>query len=356
MSLFLLTEDSLKLLTEDELALLLDTGPSPAVLNVTTGTLGNIGTLDMPDGSPLDISGGDVRHLGPRDVLDAASLSRTTRSLAQRDVLLRDKVNELIETVSVKDQLVPLMIPRTRLGLGETLAACDFRIPPGFEARVVSATVAAEPSGSVLLEVLYTSVFGATGGTAMAATYGTQTPRELFCEEGGLVVQLTNSSTLLPADVSATVTVLVRPPVTLLGGVTGTELPGPPGPPGNDGADSTVPGPQGPAGPQGDSIPGPPGPTGPTGPSVYTDRGRVTLSSGIGYVSVNSSTFPEGANLQLQRVLAGGSAVGTAGYDYAFVSVSSFGLSLRVTSRNADGTVCATDKSTISWTWLPPQG
>src|SRR4051812_30907997 len=121
---------------------------------VATGTLTQIEPLGMPDGSPVDFSNGDVLHLTPTSGLDAVTIANSTRNLAMRDVLLRDKINQLISVVNNKEQLVSVPVVRTTLGPGEALEACDLRIPDGFEGRVLNATVASLPAATVLLEVL----------------------------------------------------------------------------------------------------------------------------------------------------------------------------------------------------------
>ncbi len=311
----------------------------------TTGTLGQIEPLGMPDGSPVDVGGGDVRHLTPADGLDAVTISNTTRALAMRDVLLRDKVNALITAVNNREQIIPLMIPRTTLGPGETLAACDLRIPAGFEARVLNAAVASTPATAVLLSVLYNATFGAMTGTALITTYTEDVATTSFQNEGELVVQLTNSSDA-PADVSASVIVTMRPSTAQLGGVIGPGIAGPAGPAGRDGLDSTIPGPVGPPGPPGNTIVGPQGEPGETGPAVYTARGSVSLSNGTAWTSAEG--LDPAPYIFLQRVGPPASTLCSGGYDY---TVS--GTSFLIAARNVDGTIQRSDTSTIKWMWTP---
>lgn len=310
----------------------------------TTGTLGQIEPLGMPDGSPLDVAGGDVPHLTPTGGLDAVTIANSTRALAMRDVLLRDKVNDLIAAVNNKEQIIPLMIPRTTLGPGETLAACDLRIPAGFEARVLNAAIATTPATAVLLEVLYSATFGALVGTSLVSTYTEATATTSFQSEGELIVQLTNSSTA-PADVSASVTVTMRPVTAQLGGVIGPGVAGPAGPAGRDGLDSTVPGPIGPPGPPGTSVTGPQGPAGTTGPAVYTDRGNVVLTNGTAWAAAAGL---DSSYIWLQRIGPPSGVLCSGGYDYTIS-----GTSFLIAARNPDGTIQANDTSSINWMWTP---
>lgn len=310
----------------------------------TTGTLGQIEPLGMPDGSPVDFAGGDVPHLSRDGGLDSVTISNTTRALAYRDVLLRDKVNALITAANNKEQVTPLIIPRTTLAAGEQLVACDLRIPVGYEARVISAAVSSFPEGAVLLEAVYSTTFGALDGTALVSTYSEETAATSFQSAGDIFVRITNSSTS-PADVSASVLVSIRPASAQLGGVLGPGIPGPAGEPGRDGLDSTVPGPEGPPGPPGQSIQGEQGPPGPTGPAVYTARGNAVLNYGTAWVDVAglSSNY-----IWLQRIGPPGGTVCSGGYDY---TVS--GTSFLISARQADGSIQRADTSSINWMWTP---
>lgn len=310
----------------------------------TTGTLGQIQPLGMPDGSPIDVGGGDVLHLTPTGGLDAVTISNATRALAMRDVLLRDKVNDLIAVVNNREQIVPLMIPRTTLGPGETLAACDLRIPAGFEARVLNAAIASTPATSAYLEVLYNSTFGALVGTAIVSTYSEAAASTSFQSAGELIVQLTNAAST-PADVSASVIVTLRPVTAQLGGVIGPGVAGPAGPAGRDGLDSTVPGPIGPPGPPGTSVTGPQGAPGTQGPAVYTDRGNVILTSGTAWTSAAGL---DSSYIWLQRIGPPSGILCSGGYDYTIS-----GTSFLIAARNADGTIQRSDTSSINWMWTP---
>jgi hypothetical protein len=311
---------------------------------VSTGTLGQIEPLGMPDGSPIDVAGGDVPHLLPAMGLDAVSISNTTRALAYRDLLLRDKVNELISIVNNREELTPLSLVRTVLAPGEALTACNFRIPPGFEARILNAIVDAQPSATVLLEVLYSAVFGAVDGTVLLSTYSESSVATSFQASGEFGVRLTNAGAAAVV-VSASVLVSLRPVTARLGGVIGPGLPGPPGAPGRDGLDSVIPGPPGPPGPPGLSIVGQTGPVGATGPISWSARGLVALSYGTGWAA--AADLSADPYIWLQREIPSGT-LASGGYDY---SVS--GTLFEIYARNVDRTIARGDTSTLRWMWTP---
>ncbi len=310
-------------------------------MSAITGTLSQIEPLGIPDGSPIDVAGGDVQHPSPTAGLDATTISNATRALAMRDVLLRDKVNQLITAVNNKEQLIPVPIIRTTLGPGEVLIASDIRIPEGFEARVLNATVASLPSTLALLEVVYATSFGDTDGQVLISTYSEVTSTTSFQTTGELLVRLTNSGTV-PADVSASILVSMRPATAQLGGVIGPGTPGPPGPAGRDGLDSTIPGPPGPPGPPGQSIVGPPGPV---GPSAFATRGNVILSHGTAWGTVANLAS---SYIFLQRIGPPTGSLASGGYDY---TVS--GTAFMIAARNSDSTINASDVSSINWAYAP---
>ncbi len=305
----------------------------------TQGTLSQIEPLALPDASAVDYAGGDVLHLTPDAALDAVAIANSTRELAYRDVLLREKVNELIAVVNNKEQLITVPVVRTTLGPGEALLACDLRVPDGYEVRVLNASVAGTPAGVALLEVLYSPVFGAVDGAVLVSTYDQAPSSTSFQPAGELIVRLTNSGTV-PANVSASVLVSMRPVTAQLGGIIGPGVQGPPGPPGPQGR-AGLDGEIGPPGPQGEGIVGPPG------PPVYTARGHVVLSSGTAVVAL--SGIDSNSYIWLQRTQPDSSAVyASGGYDYSVA-----GSAFTITARNADKTIQVNDASRINWMWTP---
>jgi len=242
---------------------------------VSTGTLGLVSPLSLPDGSPINYNGGDVQHLGPSSPLDAPAISNVTRMLAYRDALLSAKLNELIAVVNNKEQLMNLPAIWTALGPGESVVATNYRIPPGFEARLIDSTVSSTPvTQQVLLEVLYNAnTFGQTTGSVTAvSTYKESGAGTSFYGTGEFVVQLTNTG-VTPTEVVASIMMTVRPTTAQTGSVIG------PGVQGSQGA----PGPQG---PQGVGVVGPPGAPGLAGLNwrgAYSNTSIYAVNDGVSH-------------------------------------------------------------------------
>jgi hypothetical protein len=311
-------------------------------MSTSTGTISQIEPLALPDASAVNYSGGDVLHPTPDSALDAVTVANATRALAMRDVLIRDKINELITVVNNKEQLITVPVVRTILGPGEVLPASDLRIPDGYEARVLHASVASVPAGLALLEVLYADTFGVTGGSALVSTYLEADASTSFQPAGQLLIQLTNAGTV-PADVSASVLISMRPVTAQLGGIIGPGVQGPAGPTGPQGP-AGIDGAIGPPGPAGQSITGP---TGPQGPAVYTARGQVILSYGTSTFAVPG--LDAAAYIWLQRVKPDASVrYCSGGYDY---TVS--GTYVTITAKMSDGLIDPLDTSRINWMWTP---
>lgn len=308
---------------------------------ISTGTLGMIQPLSLPDASPIDFAGGDVLHVLPTSALDSVSVSNSTRQLACRDNLLRDKVNELVAVVNNQEIITALPIVRTTLSPGELLVATELRIPDGYEARILNSAVVSSPSASVLLEVTYAASFGAQGGVLLVSTYSESGVPTNFYPNGEFAVRLSNSAAL-PADVSASVLVSLRPLVPQTGALvsaTTSTTTGPAGPKGDPGEQGEI----GPPGPPGTSIQGPPGVQ---GPPVYTARGQVTLVSGQATVAINGLTASP--YIWLQRADPNVGNFCSGGYDY-----SATGTVVTISARNSDRTVQTGDTARVNWMWTP---
>lgn len=281
------------------------------VTTQSSGTNALIPPLALPDGSPLNYNGGDVIHPNPASGLDSTSLSNTTRMLAYRDALLAQSVNLLIEAVNSHEVLVAVPAVRTALGAGETFTFTNWRIPPGFESRVVNATVAADIAGAVQLSVGYNA--GSFGGQDAAVSVLTTssefaTGTSLY-GTGEFILVLTNLSPI-PTTAVASVLLSVRP-AQEDGSVIG---------PGSVGAT----GPQGPAG-----APGAQGPAGPPGPSNLapgqgfqvgiTSYAQLDATATVGvpvpsilvYVNSTDGVYATNAGGQTWELLASNQPTGT---------------------------------------------
>jgi hypothetical protein len=204
--------------------------------------------VSLPAGAGLDYGKGDVRHFSPGDAVDVPGLANPTRYLAQRDNELADKVNEVIGVVNNQEQFVPLPMVRTIVPPNEEIIVTNYRIPPGFESRILNAAVAADPaSANIVLNVYYAQGFGGNTGINVVSTANEFVGGVKFYQTGEFIVTLKNTGPI-SLELSASVMLTVRPvgaQGTLLvgtvivgpqgnNGMTGP--PGPPGPPGTGGA------------------------------------------------------------------------------------------------------------------------
>lgn len=210
--------------------------------------------IDLPAGAGLDYSGGDVRHFSQGDAMNVPGLSNPTRNLAERDSLLASKVNEVVEVVNNQEQFVPLPLVRTNVPPGEEIVVTNYRIPAGFEARVLNAVLSTSPtSTSAELDIYYSNSYGGSTGTVVVTTTpGSEFTGDVnFYQTGEFILSLKNTgaSTL---ELAASVMLTMRPlgaEGTLL---VGSVITGPQGQPGQRGA----PGPQGIPGTGGAGSPG----------------------------------------------------------------------------------------------------
>ena len=208
--------------------------------------------IDLPAAAGIDYSGGDVRHFAQGDAVNVPGLSNPTRNLAERDNLLSEKVNEIVNVVNNQEQFVPLPVIRTTIPPNEEVIVTNYRIPAGFEARVLNAVVSTTPtSTNAELDIYYSDSYGGSTGTAVVTcTPGSEFTGDVnFYQVGEFIIVLKNTgaSTL---EVSSSVMLTMRPlgaeGTLLVGsiiegpkgqpGMTGP--PGPPGVPGTGGAGS----------------------------------------------------------------------------------------------------------------------
>jgi hypothetical protein len=216
--------------------------------------------VTLPSGAAENYAGGDVRHISPTtDPLNGQQISATTRQLAERDNLLAVVVNQLVAAVNNKDQLVNLPLPTVQIAPGSTVSVSSFRIPEGFEARILNAAISSIPSLLARLDIVYNEgTYGAlTGGVSLVSTLSEFTSGTSFYGTGEFLVSFVNTGGRT-AQVSASVLLTLRPVAAQKGGIIG---------PGAVGAQGSI-GPQGPKG-----NPGSPGLPGSTGPAGLTWRG-----------------------------------------------------------------------------------
>jgi hypothetical protein len=167
--------------------------------------------INIPSAAGLNFGEGDVRHLSEGDAMDVPGITNPTRQLAYRDSELASKLNETIEVVNNKEQFVPLPILRTTVSPNEEITVTNYRIPTGFEARILNASVAATPvSPDIELNIYYATGFGNTTGTVMVTTSDESASGTSFKSAGEFIISIKNKGgTTL--DIVASVLLTMRP-------------------------------------------------------------------------------------------------------------------------------------------------
>lgn len=208
--------------------------------------------IDLPSAAGVNRGEGDVRHFSEGDSFSVPGISGPTRELAERDNLIAEKLNETIQTVNNKEQFVPLSIPRTTLPPNDNLVVANYRIPTGFEARILNASVSSLPlSSDIQLNILYAEGFGNTTGETLISTADESGSGTSFKQSGEFIIVIRNIGGIT-LDIVASVLLTMRPigeEGTLLVGSVITGQQGPPGQTGPQGI-------QGPAGTGGAGSPG----------------------------------------------------------------------------------------------------
>ena len=213
-----------------------------------------INPVSLPTAAGIEYSGGDVRHISLGDAVDVPGLSTPTRHLAERDNLLAETLNEVVAAVNNNEQMIPLPVIRTMVPPGEQIVVLNYRIPAGFEARVLNAAVSTSTGNpSVSLAVYYSASFGASTGTAVVTCApGSEFGGGVsFSQTGEFIVAITNTG-VTTQEIIASVTLTMRPLGATGSLLVGTVIAGPQGQPGQAGP----PGPPGPAGGSGVGTPG----------------------------------------------------------------------------------------------------
>jgi hypothetical protein len=230
--------------------------------------------IDLPSAAGVNRGEGDVRHFSEGDSFSVPGISGPTRELAERDNLIAEKLNETIQIVNNKEQFVPLPILRTTLPPNDNLVVTNYRIPAGFEARILNASIASSPlSPDIQLNIFYSTGFGNSTGEALVSTSNEIASGTSFKQDGEFIISIRNTGGVT-LDVVASVLLTMRPigdPGTLL---VGSVIQGQPGRPGQ-------------TGPQG--IPGPPGTGGAGSPGMVWDGEWV---NGKGYQPKTVVSFP----------------------------------------------------------------
>ena len=204
---------------------------------------------------PLSLAS-DIAHFSSDQALSADAISNPTRALSARDNIIAAKVNQLVGYANNASQPVALTVPRFTLsGLASTVVS-NFRIPVGYEARVINATCWTSLPTSATLNVAFSGgTYGASAGTSLCTVTDIAefTAGSTWQGEGELIVIVTNTGN---SRVTMAGSVLISLRAV---GFQGGDVVGP-------GGITT----QGPIGPQGDT-----GPQGPAGPSGSSTSGNI---------------------------------------------------------------------------------
>lgn len=209
-----------------------------------------IDPISLPSAAGVNFGEGDVRHFSEGDAVSVPGLSAPTRHLAQRDTDLATKLNEVIADVNNKEQIIALPVYRTVLPATAEEIISNFRIPPGYEARVLNAIISSTPASSdTQLNVLWANGYGNVTGDAVMTTNSESQGGTKFSPTGEFIIEVKNLGDVT-LDIVASVTLTMRP----IADVTSALLPSPsvapPGPPGRQG-DRGLKGDPGGAGPPG---------------------------------------------------------------------------------------------------------
>lgn len=193
-----------------------------------------IDPLNLPKAAGLDFAEGDVKHLAPGDEMSSTSIGQATRNLAERDNILSDKVNQVVDIVNNKEQFINLPTMKIILPPLTEEVITNYRIPPGFEARVLNAIVNSSPADIVKLEIFFSASFGAQSGESLVSTLGEFTGETKFHGNGEFIVKLTNIGSV-SAETVASIIMTMRPVSEPFGSLVGAGAQGDPGPQGPKG-------------------------------------------------------------------------------------------------------------------------
>ncbi len=330
--------------------------------------------ISIPNAAAVDFGNNDVRHFSEGDAVDVVGMSNPTRHLAQRDVELAKKLNSVIAVVNNNEQFVPIPIPRIILSQNSEEITTTYRIPSGFEARILNASIGSVPSSSgIELSILYSTGFGNSTGTSLVTTSTEYTGGAKFYAEGEFIIVLRNKGAT-SVEAVGSIMMTMRPQ-----GDTSTLL-----------LPSTVKGEQGDRGLQGDKgDKGDPGSVGPNGSPglvwasaynpassyVYPQVASFSANGSTDYSSYvctqpagpgeNPLTAPTKWDLVVKSGTSGTNAPGPAGdkgFDFKgdWVAFASPAYVKNDVVRFTDGTIASTYYCGLNGTFpdasLPPPG
>lgn len=234
-----------------------------------------IDPISLPDAAGVNYGEGDVRHFSEGDSFDVPGMSRATRHLAERDNKIADKLNETISIVNNKEQFVPILIPKTSLPPNSEEIVFNFRIPVGFEARILNAIVSSiPPSIAAELDIYYSSSYGNSTGEQVVSTATEFKSGTQFYSDGEFIIALKNRGGVT-LEMIASIQTTMRPLTETAGILIASAVLGRPGPPGQQG-------PKGDKGDQGNA--GGPGSPGLTWQSTWNSASTYSSTDVVFYL------------------------------------------------------------------------
>jgi hypothetical protein len=184
--------------------------------------------LDVP---PLQLTD-NVRHMGPDDVQSSVVFANISRVLASHDQQIVDAFNSLVSDLKNVLIPVPIMLPRTSIPSLGTVWVGNLRIPTGFNATILNASVSSAPvEKQCQLQIIHSAgTYGQNGSgsgvTTLVNTTDEYTASGSYVGEGELIFKVVSTATARIAF-SASIYVVLKQVVTA--GSTGTPtIPVPP--------------------------------------------------------------------------------------------------------------------------------
>jgi hypothetical protein len=173
--------------------------------------------ISLPDGAGINYADGDVRHFAPNDGFSVPAIATPTRQLAYRDNALATKVNELVTEVNNKEQYVNIPIFRTFLPPTQSEVVTNYRIPIGFEARILNAAISSTPANLGRIEIFHSpQTYGMSNGESLTtlelpiSTLNEFTSDTEFKGTGEFIVRVTNVGSI-SGEFVASVILTMRP-------------------------------------------------------------------------------------------------------------------------------------------------
>lgn len=169
--------------------------------------------LELPTAGGVDYNGGDVRYPNKTDLDGLSAIVTAIRNLTYRDNVLVGTVNTLVSESNNREQIINIPIPWTQISAGGSVVVSNFRIPTGWEGRILSSSVSSSTPSAVRLEIYHQTTFGNSGpggGQLISSTNG-EVSHTTFYGGGEFIVVLVNTSTTTSVSTVASIHATLRP-------------------------------------------------------------------------------------------------------------------------------------------------